>query len=148
MDRALNILISYNNKPANKAIPIFQDLVIPLSEQLVTLNQNNNSFRNLKSLLKSTRSNFEYVFREISHSQFTPLFVQNEIYPLYMQSVEIADQVIPLLETIGEGKRACTHLFTYLHTYFLTIYMFTYYQYSLLLSYDLNRYPRIFSFTG
>ena len=103
MYRALNILISYNNKPANKAIPIYQELVIPLSEQLVTLNQRNN-FRNLKSLIKTTRSNFEYLFKEISHSQFTPLFVQNEMYPLYMQSVEFADQFVPLLETIGSGK--------------------------------------------
>lgn len=100
IDRALNILISYNNKPANKAIPVYQELVIPLSEQFVT----NNNFRNLKSLLQTTRSNFEFLFKEISQSQFTPLFVQNEMYPLYMQSVEFADQFVPLLETIGAGK--------------------------------------------
>ena len=100
--RALNILISYNNKPANKAIPAFQEVIIPLSQQLFT-NQNPD-IQNFRSFVKTARNAFDNFLNDISGKEFTPLFVSQELLPLYKQSIEVADQFVPLLTTIAEGR--------------------------------------------
>lgn len=119
--RAVNILISFNNRPAAAAIPAFNEVVIPLSEQLMgkslpsplalTMNDspsaasNATTVNNLRESIAAVRTRVESLLDLYAQSPVAPEFVANELLPLYRQSMEIVDQVPDLLQSIANGKR-------------------------------------------
>ena len=100
--RAINILISFNNKPVASAIPAFEELVIPLSEQLMGESERSIS---LRAAVVSARSAIDKAIDVFAQSQLAPAFVGAELIPLFRQVVEIGDQVPPLLKIIAQGQR-------------------------------------------
>lgn len=121
--RAVNILISFNSKAAAAAIPLFQEVVVPFSKQAVAAvenedkaasSDNNNSTssssRSSKNRfmpvtrLRKLRQSAEYLFETYAQSQFSPLFIQEEIWPAIKDSQELVDQIPPLLKQFADGK--------------------------------------------
>lgn len=100
--RAANILISFNNRPASSAIPLFQELIIPIAEQIYANDERSVSFRD--SLL-NFRSTVDSVFDSYSTSAFAPSFVGKEVLPFVRQGLEIVDQLPFLLKVISDGKQ-------------------------------------------
>jgi hypothetical protein len=100
--RALNILISFNNRPVTGAIPAFDEVMVPVSQTVMGESESANRFRNT---LGSVRGVAENIFESYATSRFAPRFVEKEILPLYKQAVEILDQVPPLLDDIAKGTR-------------------------------------------
>ena len=98
--RALNVLISYNNKPANKAIPAFQEAIIPFSERLMGQSDEATRFR---EAVISLRKNVDSIVDQFAQSEFAPSFIGQEVLPLLRQGAEITDQFVPLLGTIASG---------------------------------------------
>ena len=100
--RAANILISFNNRPASRAIPLFQELIIPVAEQIYSNDERSVSFR--ESLL-NFRASVDAVFDSYSNSAVAPSFVGKEVLPFVRQSLEIVDQLPFLLKIISDGKQ-------------------------------------------
>jgi len=100
--RLANILISFNNKPAAAAIPGFEEVVVPLSEYIMGDNTQSTS---LRETIRQVRSNMDNILFKASSSQFVPSFVEKSLVPLLKQSLEIVDQVPPLLKIISNGER-------------------------------------------
>lgn len=100
--RAANILISFNNKPAASAIPAFEEIIVPLSEQIMGDNTQSVSFR---ETIRTLRNNFDQAVHTASTSQLVPAFVEKNLVPLLKQSLEIIDQIPPLLKVIRDGER-------------------------------------------
>ena len=100
--RAVNILISYNNKPAAKAIPAFEEVIVPICEQVMGDNSQSISFR---ETLGNLRTTIDQAIDSYSDSPLAPNFLGKEIFPLIRQSLEILDQVPPLMKIIANGKR-------------------------------------------
>ena len=100
--RAINILISFNNKPTSEAIPAFEELIVPLSEQIMGDSQRS---RNFRDTLRNFRTTVDGAIDRITQSPLAPAFVAAEIVPLIRQTIEIADQVPPLLKIIAQGQR-------------------------------------------
>lgn len=99
--RALNILISYNNKPPDKAIPAFQEAVIPLAEALA---RDSPESRQVRQFASDVRSTIDLAVDIFSDSTIAPAFVGSELVPLLRQGLEITDQIFPLLTSIGSGQ--------------------------------------------
>jgi Protein of unknown function (DUF1350) len=100
--RAINILISFNNKPVSAAIPAFEELVIPLSEQIMGESERS---VNLREAVSTARTAIDKAIDLFAQSQLAPAFVGNELIPLFRQVIEIGDQVPPLLKIIAQGQR-------------------------------------------
>ena len=100
--RAINVLISFNNRPVDFAIPAFDELVVPVSEQVMGESDRSKRFRNTLGSLRSAIDNAVDVFAD---SQLAPAFFGAEIVPLFRQAVEIVDQLPPVLRSIAEGAR-------------------------------------------
>lgn len=119
--RAVNVLISFNNRPAAAAIPAFNELIIPVSERLMGTNpteanltstaSNSSGSRsddpasNLRETIATVRSTVDSFLESYSQSPLAPKFVSNELLPLYKQSAEIVDQLPDLLLAIAQGQR-------------------------------------------
>ena len=121
--RAANVLISFNNKPVKEAIPAFDELIVPLSEQLLgtsnniintttndftssTTNTNTNTgAEQLRELATSLRKVFDDVLDGVRTSDVTPRVVKDEIVPTVKQSLEVLDQIPDLLASIADGSR-------------------------------------------
>ena len=100
--RAINILISFNNKPVSAAIPAFDEIVIPLSEQIMGESERS---ANLREAVGNVRTSIDKAIDAFANSQLAPAFLSNELIPLFRQVVEIGDQVPPLLKIIAQGQR-------------------------------------------
>ena len=100
--RAINILISFNNKPVSSAIPAFEELVVPLSEQIMGDSERS---ANLREAVSNVRSAVDKAVDAFAQSQLAPAFFGNELVPLFRQVAEIGDQVPPLLKIIAQGQR-------------------------------------------
>jgi hypothetical protein len=100
--RAINILISFNNKPVASAIPAFEELVVPLSEQIMGDSESSVS---LREAVSSARTAIDLAIDMFANSQLAPAFVGKEIIPLLREVIEIGDQVPPLLKIIAQGQR-------------------------------------------
>ena len=103
--RAANALISFNNKPAGEAIPMFEEAVVPLATELAGDAQ---TARWLRETSASARSILESAADGYVNSTLAPRFAGAEILPLLRQSAELADQVPPLFEAIADGVREFT----------------------------------------
>lgn len=99
--RAINILISYNNRPAKDAIPLFNELIVPLSEQLV---QN----KELQQIIRESQGKVSNYLDEMKLSSIFPSLTTtqgNNILSIIKQTVHIANQIPSILNMIGKGKR-------------------------------------------
>ena len=103
--RAINVLISFNNRPVFDAIPAFEELVVPVSEQIMGEGERS---RRLRDALQDVRGAFDAAVDAFADSQLAPAFFGQEIVPLFRQAVEIVDQVPPVLRQIAEGTRDFT----------------------------------------
>ena len=100
--RAANVLISFNNRPAALSIPGLEDIVAPLSEAVMTDNEQAN---NLRSAVAGFRAILENSLQTYADSALAPSFVGKEVIPLLQQGIEIVDQIPPLLRDIASGRR-------------------------------------------
>jgi hypothetical protein len=98
--RAVNVLISYNNKPISEAIPGFNEFVAPISETI--MGESSVRFRDAASGLRSL---FDDVVKTYADSRLTPAFVSKELLPLLNQGLKIVDQLPPLLQEIADGAK-------------------------------------------
>jgi hypothetical protein len=116
--RLANALISFNNQMAQKAIPAFEELVVPLSLSLMGedgLGAETPSMTGeggalgpgtaLRQSLGRLRQNFEEVVEAYAASPLAPSVVQNEVVPLVKQAMSVVDQLPPLLQSISDGAR-------------------------------------------
>lgn len=101
IQRELNILISFNNRPVAHAVPAFHELIVPLSKQIMSEEGPNRGARQSVGFI---RKYFDMAIELYSNSRISPTFVSDEILPLLRQGLEIVDQVPPLLKTIAEGQ--------------------------------------------
>lgn len=99
--RAVNILISYNNKPAADAIPAFNELVVPISKRLMSNTRESEAFR---SNLLSMRTYAQRFVKEFVDSNSAPVALK-DVYPLVEQSLEMVDQIPEVLQEIASGQR-------------------------------------------
>lgn len=100
--RAVNVLISFNNRPADSAIPLFEEVVIPISEAIMDKSTRSS---NLRQAFSISRGLFGQVLDNYSKSVFVPKFMKNEFIPFVNQSLEIVDQIPTILQMISDGKR-------------------------------------------
>ena len=100
--RAINILISFNNKPVSAAIPGFKDVVVPLSEQIMG---NGKRIVSIRKNIVDARITFDKAVDAFAQSPIAPTFFGSEVVPFFRQLVETADQVPPLLSIIAKGQR-------------------------------------------
>jgi len=116
--RLANALISFNNQKAQKAIPAFEELVVPLSVSLMgedgliggspVLAADGGSpgpGTALRQSLGRLRQNIEEVVEAYSASRMAPSVVRNEVVPLMKQVFSVVDQLPPLLQSISDGAR-------------------------------------------
>ena len=97
--RAANILISYNNRPASDSVPVFNDLLVPVSTQIArfTSSFENEKVTNTSSTTTSRSTLGEaigFLRRYINlatniytESTISPSFVSNEVVPLVRQGI-------------------------------------------------------------
>ena len=100
--RAINILISFNNKPVSDAIPGFKDFVVPLSEQIMG---NGERIVSIRKTIVDARDTFDRAVDAFAQSSIAPTFFGSDVVPFFRQLVETADQVPPLLTIIAKGQR-------------------------------------------
>jgi len=116
--RLANALISFNNQKAQKAIPAFEELVVPLSVSLMgedgliggspVLAADGGALgpgTALRQSLGRLRHNIEEVVEAYSASRMAPSVVRNEVVPLMKQVFSVVDQLPPLLQSISDGAR-------------------------------------------
>ena len=99
--RAVNVLISFNNKPAATAIPAFQEVVIPIAEQIMS---DDLQSVNIRDSIRSLRRSIDSAFDAYAASALAPAFIGKELIPFVRQGLEIADQFPFLLQVIADGK--------------------------------------------
>ena len=100
-------MISFNNKPVSAAIPAFDEIVIPLSEQIMGESERS---ANLREAVSNVRTSIDKAIDAFANSQLAPAFLSNELIPLFRQVVEIGDQVPPLLKIIAKANESSNPL--------------------------------------
>eukprot|EP00601_Ochromonadales_sp_CCMP2298_P001680 CAMPEP_0173182712 /NCGR_PEP_ID=MMETSP1141-20130122/7995_1 /TAXON_ID=483371 /ORGANISM="non described non described, Strain CCMP2298" /LENGTH=467 /DNA_ID=CAMNT_0014105847 /DNA_START=401 /DNA_END=1804 /DNA_ORIENTATION=- len=99
--RAVNVLISFNNRPAQEAIPTFSELVVPISRAVMGEEQLG---VRLREQVSGARSFFRNALKVYSDSPIAPTFVGKELVPLLEQGLEVVEQVPDLLRSIAQGQ--------------------------------------------
>ena len=99
--RAVNILISFNNRPVSSAIPAFEEVILPISQQIMSDNTQSKNFRETVATIRNT---FDNVFDMYASSPLLPQILKDELIPAVKNALEIADQIPPLLKTFANGK--------------------------------------------
>lgn len=100
--RAVNVLLSFNNRPVSGAIPLFEELVVPISEDIMSESDLSTSAR---EIVRINRNLFNQALNNFARSKLAPRFIQNDIVPIIEQSLEIVDQFPPLLQMIARGAK-------------------------------------------
>lgn len=94
------ILVSYNNKPINSAIPAFEQLVTPLAKQLV------DSEERLPEKLREFIEDLpETLDAAVEGSLLTPTKVKESVLPLSRDSRRVVEQFQPLLRELAGKPR-------------------------------------------
>lgn len=104
--RAANVLISFNNKPAKEAIPNFDDVVQPLSAQI--MGTSNPSAASARDAIAAARSVFDGLLENVGASDVAPPVVKDELVPAVKQGLEVADQIPDILASIAAGTTEFT----------------------------------------
>lgn len=100
--RAANILISFNNRPAQQSIPGLDEFIGPFSELVMTEGEQGT---NIRSSISGLRTLLESSLKSYADSQLSPAFLGKEVLPILRQGIEIVDQIPPLLSEIASGVR-------------------------------------------
>jgi hypothetical protein len=100
--RAVNILISFNNRPVSSAIPAFEEVILPISQQIMS---DNTQSKNFRETVANIRNTFDSVFDMYASSPLLPQILKDELIPAVKNALEIADQIPPLLKTFANGKK-------------------------------------------
>jgi hypothetical protein len=111
--RAANVLVSFNNRPASQSIPGLEEVIAPLSGMLLpptpqSQSQSQSQGQDLQALggvVSAVRDAVERSLDSYAQSALAPSFVGKEVLPLLRQSMEIVDQIPPLLRDVSSGVR-------------------------------------------
>jgi len=120
--RAANVLVSFNNRPASQSIPGLEEVIAPLSGMLLSptppqpqsQSQSQGSpgqgqdLQALGGVVSAVREAVEKSLDSYAQSALAPSFVGREVLPLLRQSMEIVDQIPPLLRDVASGVREFT----------------------------------------
>jgi len=96
--RALNILISFNNKPVKDAIPGFEEFILPISQEIMSDN-----YADLRKSITNFRESIKNSIVGYASSPVAPPFLENEVVPFIRQSMEIIDQIPDIFESFSNG---------------------------------------------
>ena len=102
---AVNVLISYNNKPAREAIQEYDRVVAPFAR---TVSERGAVQLTLRGVIETLADQAEGLAHNISRTNLAPRFVGAELLPLARQGLPGVEQVVELIETIGRGDAAGT----------------------------------------
>lgn len=94
------VLISYNNKPVNSAIPAFEQLVTPIAKQLVDAEER--LPENLREFLDDLPETLDAA---VEGSLLTPSKVKESVLPLSQDARRAFDQFSPLLRELAGKPR-------------------------------------------
>lgn len=105
-----NVLISWNNKPVTEAIPAFDELVVPISKQVMGTDamQTSDPAAGAREALTSLRSAFDVALDGVKTLDVAPSIVKDEVVPAVKQGLFLVDQIPGLFTSIAEGTREFT----------------------------------------
>lgn len=107
--RKANVLIAWNNKPVTEAIPMFDELVVPLSQQLMgTSDSAQDSAAGMRDVVSGLRAIFDSALEGVKIDASAPSVVKEELVPAVQQGLELIDQVPNLLSRIASGTKEFT----------------------------------------
>jgi hypothetical protein len=92
--RAANVLMAFNNKPAQQAIPLFNEVVIPMSKRYDTPPLLTQRLAQLRDISRDAVSSY-------ATSQYSPRWFEEEVYPVLWKGVEVLEQVSEVLQEIA-----------------------------------------------
>lgn len=99
--KAANVLISFNNRKAEDAIPMYKQLVVPTAAGAVSLN--NALPEDLRNAINEFPMNLDAA---VEGNFFTPKRLRENVIPTVKESRKLVEQVWPLLEElVGTGPR-------------------------------------------
>lgn len=97
--KAANVLISFNNRPASSAIPMYQQLVAPTARAAITL---------ANAVPEPTRTRLlktpEVLRKALEESPLTPKALISEVMPTADEARMVVEQVWPLLREVAGMK--------------------------------------------
>lgn len=97
--KAANILISFNNRPASSAIPMYKQLVAPTARAAITL---------ANSVPEATRTKLlktpEILRKAFEESPLTPKALISEVMPTADEARMVLEQIWPLLREVAGMK--------------------------------------------
>ncbi|CAM9434525.1 unnamed protein product [Chrysoparadoxa australica] len=100
--RAANCLISFNNKPVQDAVPLFEELVLPLATRLLAEHSAGSMLSDTLYTLRQTAQNLA---EDAVRLPVVPKVVETELLPLTLQALKMADQLPPLFRAVAEGTK-------------------------------------------
>ncbi|CAM9128144.1 unnamed protein product [Phaeothamnion confervicola] len=103
--RAANALLSFNNKPVDQAVPLFEEVVLPLVTQLLA---DGSGTAALGETLQALRETVLNLADTVARSELAPAVLEGELLPLVRQILQVVDQIPPLLRAVAEGTREFT----------------------------------------
>jgi hypothetical protein len=103
--RAANCLISFNNRPVSDAVPAFDEVVLPLAQSLLA---EGTGLGLLGGAVWNIRHRLDEAVGAFARTSFAPALLEGEILPLVRQTLEMLDQIPPLLQSIRDGTREFT----------------------------------------
>lgn len=99
--KAANVLISFSNRKAEEAIPMYKQVIIPAAAGAVGLNDS------LPADVRNTLRDLPLTFdAAVEDNYFTPRRMRENVLPAVKESRRVVEQIWPLLqETVGRGPR-------------------------------------------
>ena len=101
--RESNVLISWNNKPADAAIPQFESVVVPLVNTL--LDDGSEVAQEVRRSISRTLQEADLLATQVAESPLVPLAAEAELLPLTRQGLKVVEQIPELLESVKAGDR-------------------------------------------
>ena len=101
--RESNVLISWNNKPADAAIPQFESVVVPLVNTL--LDDGSEAAQEVRRSISRTLQEADLLATQVAESPLVPLAAEAELLPLTRQGLKVVEQIPELLESVKAGDR-------------------------------------------
>lgn len=96
-------LLSYNNKVAEDAVPLFESLVVPLATEVMR-DDDGSPAPILRDVAQAARDAGERALEQIER-QLPPPPPLFDVLPLARQGLELADQLPELLREVADGAR-------------------------------------------
>mmetsp|Transcript_142263 Transcript_142263/g.258529 ORF Transcript_142263/g.258529 Transcript_142263/m.258529 type:complete len:523 (-) Transcript_142263:28-1596(-) len=100
-----NVLISWNNKPVTEAIPGFDEMVVPISKQVMGTDTTSDPAAGAREALANLRSAVDVALDGVKTLDTAPSIVKDEVVPVVKQGLELVDQIPDLFASIAAGTR-------------------------------------------